>query len=249
MGPDRAVIMAEIADEAIRGPDIAGAAPPDRPCCTVVVEGGARPSGARPMVRKLYPRAEPHVARSVHPESSRAGRRRRKGIPVLPVPAQDGGVTYEPHVSRAAPPDNRESLSRGNGNEGPSPRTTDALDHGSAIARPKREWEERKDRTQRGCAERSRASAARMVWSRRRCRSARPSLLISHVGSRHSGTETVLSSSPFASATSATARPSFNDGVTLTARKPALPRKACSTAARRDTFALAIAAFWLCAAV
>src|SRR6266513_1572938 len=168
MGPDRAVIMAEIADEAIRGPDIAGAAPPDRPCCTVVVEGGARPSGARPMVRKLYPRAEPHVARSVHPESSRAGRRGRKGIPVLPVPAQDGGVTYEPHVSRAAPPDNRESLSRGNGNEGPGPRTTDALDHSSAIARPKREWEERKDRTQRGCAERSRASAARMVRSRRK---------------------------------------------------------------------------------
>src|SRR5438477_6551561 len=168
MGPDRAVILAEIADEAVRGPDIAGAAPPDRPCCTVVVEGGARPSGARPMVRKLYPRAEPHVARSVHPESSRAGRRGRKGIPVLAVPAQDGGVTYEPHVSRAAPPDNRESIGRGNGNEGPGPRTTDALDHGSASARPKREWEERKDRTQRGCAERSRASAARMVRSGRK---------------------------------------------------------------------------------
>src|SRR2546430_13201437 len=63
------------------------------------------------------------------------------------------------------------------------------------------------------------------------------------------GTETVLSSSPFASDTSATARPSFNDGVTLTARKPALSRRACSTAARRDPLAFAIAAVWLCAAV
>jgi len=43
------------------------------------------------------------------------------------------------------------------------------------------------------------------------------SFLVSHVSSRYNGTETVLSSSPFASVTSATARPSFNDGVMLTA--------------------------------
>ncbi len=66
---------------------------------------------------------------------------------------------------------------------------------------------------------------------------------------RYNGTETVLTSSPFASATSATAWPSFNEGVTLTARKPALARSAFCTAARSETFALAIAALWLCAAV
>ncbi len=38
-----------------------------------------------------------------------------------------------------------------------------------------------------------------------------------HLGSCYNGTETVLSSSPFASVTSATTRPSFNDGVMLTA--------------------------------
>src|SRR5437870_1791306 len=70
-----------------------------------------------------------------------------------------------------------------------------------------------------------------------------------HCSRYGNGTETVLSSSPFASAMSATARPSFNEGVTLSARKPALSRRACSTAARRDPFALAIAALWLCAAV
>src|SRR2546429_2360315 len=56
---------------------------------------------------------------------------------------------------------------------------------------------------------------------------------------RYNGTETVLTSLPFASATSATGRPSFSDGVTLTARKPALPRRAVATAARSETFALA----------
>src|SRR6266568_4527696 len=60
--------------------------------------------------------------------------------------------------------------------------------------------------------------------------------------SRYNGTDTVLSSSPFARATSATAWPSFNAGVTLTARKPALARSAFCTAARSETFALAIAA-------
>src|SRR5205807_1146372 len=82
---------------------------------------------------------QPHVARSVHPEASRAGPRRprgvRKGIPLLPVPPQDGRVACEPHVSRAASPDNRESLSRGNGNDSPGPRTTDAPDHAAAVAR------------------------------------------------------------------------------------------------------------------
>ena len=72
---------------------------------------------------------------------------------------------------------------------------------------------------------------------------------ILHLGSRYNGTEAVLSSSPFASVMSATARPSFNEGVTLTARKPALARSAFCTAARSETFALAIAALWLCAAV
>src|SRR5437867_3976383 len=67
--------------------------------------------------------------------------------------------------------------------------------------------------------------------------------------SRYNGIDTVLSSSPFASDTSAVARPSFNDGVTLTARKPALARSAFCTAARSETFALAIAALWLCASV
>src|SRR5207245_11778305 len=92
----------------------------------------------------------------------------------------------------------------------------------------------------------------------RRCRNSgpedRPSVVRnsqqnSQQATRYNGTETVLSSSPFASATWATARPSFNDGVTLTARKPALPFRAVCTAARSETFAFAIAALCLFAAV
>src|SRR5438132_768352 len=165
MVPADAVVMPQISNAAVRGPDIVGGVPPNCPSAAVVVEAGGCPGRACPMVCIRLPGAEPHVARSVHPESGRAGPRRppgvRKGIPVLPVPPQDGRVACEPHVSRTAPPDNRESLSRGNGNDSPGPRTTDVPGHASAIAGPKREWEEHKQRTQRGCAEHSRASAAK----------------------------------------------------------------------------------------
>src|SRR2546422_3885412 len=139
MVPAGAVVMPQISNTAVRGPDIVGGVPPNRPSAAVVVEAGGCPGRARPMVCILLRGAEPHVARSVHPESGRAGPRRppgvRKGIPALPVPPQDGRVAREPHVSRAAPPDNRESLSRGNGNDSPGPRTTDAPDHAAAVAR------------------------------------------------------------------------------------------------------------------
>src|SRR5438445_9916570 len=46
MGPDRAVIMPEIAAGAVRGPDVGRTAPPNRACGAVVVQGGARPRAA-----------------------------------------------------------------------------------------------------------------------------------------------------------------------------------------------------------
>src|SRR6266576_2345663 len=147
MVPAGAVVMPQISNTAVRGPDIVGGVPPNRPSAAVVVETGGCTRRARPMVCILLRGAEPHVARSVHPESSRACPRRppgvRKGIPVLPVPAQDGRVACEPHVSRAAPPDHRESLSRGNGNDSPGPRTTDAPDHAAAAARSEPDRAER----------------------------------------------------------------------------------------------------------
>src|SRR2546425_4081475 len=69
MGPDRAVIMPEIAAGAVRGPDVGRTAPPNRACGAVVVQGGARPRAAHPVVRELLSRAQPDVARRVHPES------------------------------------------------------------------------------------------------------------------------------------------------------------------------------------
>src|SRR5947209_20132532 len=156
MGPDGAVIMPEIAAGAVRGPDVGGTASPNRACGAVVVQGRARPRAAHPMVRKLLSRAEPDVARRVHPGSGGRGGRKGVGctIPGEPIPAQDRRVARDPHVGGVAPPDIRESVGRGNGNDRPGPRMIDAPDHGTATARSEPDWEECKERPQTAYANR-----------------------------------------------------------------------------------------------
>src|SRR2546427_348841 len=123
MVPAGAVVMPQISNTAVRGPDIVGGVPPNCPSAAVVVEASGCPRRARPMVRIRLRGAEPHVARSVHPEFGRAGPRRprgvRKGIPLLPVPTQDGRVACEPNAGQAAPPANRKPPRLGNETDTP----------------------------------------------------------------------------------------------------------------------------------
>src|SRR2546427_6959390 len=73
MVPAGAVVMPQISNTAVRGPDIVGGVPPNCPSAAVVVEAGgfSRPGRSNGWIRLA--RARPHVARSGYPERRRPG--------------------------------------------------------------------------------------------------------------------------------------------------------------------------------